>query len=137
MSTNNEYSDRRLYLQIKSFIQRVYHYRNKRSFNSLLLSDEAIEAAIELEYKIPINKLRTKCRLRKLVEPRQVWATMLYMNGGMTLNEIGIMIGNFDHATVLYCIRQVKAMYQTDRAYQKRLNRILNELDFSPDQMNF
>ena len=135
MNLENEYSNRRLFLQLRFWIIRLYGYKEFKSSNTAM--NLLIEQVIERTYNVKINDLRVKCRLRKIVEPRQIWATLLHSMNTMTLEKIGVEIGNKDHATVLHCVKTVKNLYQNDKEYQTRINRILSELKIPKEKMNF
>ena len=135
MNLENEYSNRRLFLQLQSWIIRLYGRKELSPSKETML--QLIEQVIEEAYNVKINDLRVKCRLRKIVEPRQIWATLLHSMNTMTLEKIGVEIGNKDHATVLHCVKTVKNLYQNDKEYRTRINRILSELEIPREKMNF
>ena len=122
MNTDNEYSDLRLRLQIESFIQRAT--LGQKYTNS---PDDVIRAVCE-EYGMTCEELMMNCRRREYVEPRQIAHKILKGSTNMPLEQIGLMVGRKGHATVLYSIRSVNNLYETDPEYRKRVNRILSKL---------
>lgn len=58
-------------------------------------------------------KWRTKKRLSEVVIPRQVLTFFLCIESGLSLKSIGLMIGGFDHSTVINNKRVVTNMILT------------------------
>ena len=70
--------------------------------NQALLIDAICEV-----YKIPVEILNTKMRLREVVNARQMLFKVAYDHFGMTYKEIGKVLlpmrsRSFDHSTVIY-----------------------------------
>lgn len=65
-------------------------------------------------YKIPRLDLVSQRRHRSIVRPRQVAMYLARKLTPYSLPEIGKKFGDRDHTTVLWAIRQVTALMQTD-----------------------
>lgn len=75
--------------------------------NQALLIDAICEV-----YKIPVEILNTKMRLREVVNARQMLFKVAYDHFGMTYKEIGRVLlpmrsRSFDHSTVIYAKQTV------------------------------
>lgn len=75
--------------------------------NQALLIDAICEV-----YKIPVEVLNTKMRLREVVNARQMLFKVAYDHFGMTYKEIGRVLlpmrsRSFDHSTVIYAKQTV------------------------------
>ena len=133
MNTDNEYSDRRLFLQIKFFINRLYHNRNiKEHFDY----NDYIDSICEF-YEKPRSAVLSKCRKRELVIVRQITQTLLKQTFPMSLKQVGEIAGNVGHADVLHSMRTVKNLYQVDAQYQKRINKLLEQMGIERTVMNY
>ncbi|MCM1224821.1 MAG: DnaA/Hda family protein [Lachnospiraceae bacterium] len=61
-------------------------------------------------------------RSRSLVLARQIMMTVLKNATGMSLTEIGNMVGGRNHATVLYAIAQIEKLKQSDLVLNAQIN---------------
>lgn len=61
-------------------------------------------------------------RSRSLVLARQIMMTVLKNATGMSLTEIGNMVGGRNHATVLYAIAQIEKIKQSDLVLNAQIN---------------
>ena len=66
-------------------------------------------------------------RSRNLVLARQTMMVVLKEATGLSLSEIGIYVGNRDHATVLYAIKQIEKQKATDLVLTAQINQLINE----------
>ena len=74
-------------------------------------------------FNVDYTKLFEKGRKRKLVEVRQVVFYIAYKKiPGLSLNQIG-MTFNKNHATVLYGIRMVQDLCDTDKAFKEKVDK--------------
>ena len=85
--------------------------------------------AVCAEYNISPMQIHSASRHRPHVIGRQVLQTILRMLTPMTLEQIGMVVGRRDHATVGYAINQVKGLYQVDTTYRNKVNNILHKID--------
>ncbi|MCM1294610.1 MAG: DnaA/Hda family protein [Muribaculaceae bacterium] len=64
-------------------------------------------------------------RSRSLVLARQIMMTVLKNATGMSLTEIGNMVGGRNHATVLYAIAQIEKVKQVDLVLSAQINDLI------------
>jgi chromosomal replication initiator protein len=64
--------------------------------------------AVERRYGVTSEELRSACRARRLMVPRQVAMYLARRLLGLSLAEVGRQFGGRDHATVLYSERKVQ-----------------------------
>ena len=60
----------------------------------------------------------TKTHLRKYVTPRQLAMVYLWYGSDLSLSEIGEMVGEKDHATVLHAKKTINNLRDTSRAFK-------------------
>ena len=75
----------------------------------------------------------TKTRKREIAEARQLLSTLLKFGLKLSAAQVGIMVGNFDHATVLHGINQVSIRYQVYPKYRDSVDNMIEHL-FNADQ---
>ena len=66
-------------------------------------------------------------RSRNLVLARQTMMVVLKEATGLSLSEIGTYVGNRDHATVLYAIKQIEKQKATDLVLTAQINQLIAE----------
>jgi chromosomal replication initiator protein len=89
---------------------------------------QAIQKAVAQHFDIPIDSLRAKTRIARVVIARQVG---MYLSRDLTelsLVEIGKRFGGRDHSTVLHAIGRVKQELDRDASLRRKVQAILEEL---------
>jgi chromosomal replication initiator protein len=73
---------------------------------------------------LKINDLKKRTRKREIVEMRQIgmFLTHLYVN--MSIVDIGIEWGDFDHSTVLHACKTVNNLIDTDKKFKDKVGEI-------------
>ena len=66
-------------------------------------------------------------RSRNLVLARQMMMVVLKGATGLSLSEIGNFVGGRDHATVLYAIKQIEKLQQSDLVLAAQIQQMINE----------
>ena len=66
-------------------------------------------------------------RSRALVLARQIIMVVLKNSTHLSLSEIGTYVGNRDHASVLYAIRQIEKLKQSDLVLNAQINQLISE----------
>lgn len=101
-------------------------------------SDKSIADIFEYvcdNYMVTPEQVMSRSRKREIVEPRQIICWMIRNKvapNSMALSAIGEMFSNgkskFDHATVLYSVRSIDNMIETDVSFRHRMMVHCNEL---------
>jgi chromosomal replication initiator protein len=89
----------------------------------------AIQKAVAQHFDIPIESLRAKTRIARVVLARQVG---IYLSRTMTetsLVETGKRFGGRDHSTVLHSFKKIAKALETDPVLKKKLDAIKEELE--------
>lgn len=101
---------------------------------------DAVRRSIACHLSAPINFTEITNRNREVVDARQVYAYFLHLlfgnrkrddvvhQGNLSLSDIGRLIGNKDHSTVLHSCRTVRNISQTDKEYANRIALIWNDV---------
>lgn len=93
------------------------------------------------KFKTPIAMVRAMCeklgvaydaicgagRARQLVLARQIIMVVLKNSTRLSLSEIGTYVGNRDHATVMYAIKQIEKMKDGDLMLAAQINQLIAE----------
>jgi len=66
-------------------------------------------------------------RARALVLARQIIMVVLKNSTRLSLAEIGNYVGNRDHATVMYALRQIEKLQQSDLVLSAQINQLIAE----------
>ena len=92
------------------------------------MTTQRIKELVEDYFNLDLSE---KTRKRNVVHIRFLYYNLAYNHAsdGMSLTAVGNTIGGFDHATVLYGLRQYKHLYEFDRAFRNRINPFLNEVE--------
>jgi len=79
--------------------------------------------------KTGIKDLRVKRRYRTLVDARRVAMTVLKYTTPMSLNDIGLELGGFDHATVLVAVNVANTLRYSNNEFARRYNPIFEHFN--------
>lgn len=80
------------------------------------------------EYKVNISDLKGPSRVRRLVLIRQIACYLLRKGTSLSLPEIGRVMGNRDHTTVIHSIRVVQGLPAKNSKAWNRVQRLAKEL---------
>jgi chromosomal replication initiation ATPase DnaA len=89
---------------------------------------ERIVNAVCFEYEVFPEDIFVTSRKRELAEPRQMAQAFLKKLTKLTLPEIGKLTGGKDHATVLYSVKKIKELVETDKDVREHFLNIKNNL---------
>ncbi len=91
-------------------------------------SCEMIKQHVAKFFNIDVSLLDTKRRKRQIVMARQVAMYLAKKFTKAPLEQIGREIGNKDHATVIYSLKVVNDLMDTDKKFRKFVDEIENGL---------
>jgi chromosomal replication initiator protein len=89
---------------------------------------QAIQKAVAQHFDIPIDSLRAKTRIARVVIARQVGIYLSRELTELSLVEIGKRFGGRDHSTVLHAIARVKQELDRDASLRRKVQALLEEL---------
>ena len=89
---------------------------------------QAIQKAVAQHFDIPIDSLRAKTRIARVVIARQVGIYLSRELTALSLVEIGKRFGGRDHSTVLHAIGKVKQEIDRDASLRRKVQALLEEL---------
>lgn len=98
------------------------------------MTTQRIKELVEDYFNVDLSE---KVRNRELVHIRFLYYNLAYHHAedGMSLAAVGKTIG-FDHATVLYGLRQYKNLYEFDKPFRRTVNPFLNEIEEELNENN-
>jgi hypothetical protein len=75
--------------------------------------------------------LSSKTRRRTVVHCRFLYYHLAYNHSseGQSFASVGKTVGGFDHATVLYGVRQYENLYKYDKSFRNRFDPFLRTID--------
>jgi chromosomal replication initiator protein len=89
---------------------------------------QAIQKAVAQHFDIPIDSLRAKTRIARVVIARQMGIYLSRELTELSLVEIGKRFGGRDHSTVLHAIAKVKRELDRDASLRRKYQALLEEL---------
>jgi chromosomal replication initiator protein len=92
------------------------------------VSAQAIQKAVAQHFDIPLDSLKAKTRISRVVLARQVSIYLARTMTELSLVEIGKKTGGRDHSTVLYAFNKVSRAIERDPALKKKIQKIQEEL---------
>lgn len=118
-----------------------------KMYKELMGCDVTLDVAERLlsdtleKFKTPIAMVKSLCeklgvaydaicgagRARSLVLARQIIMVVLKSSTHLSLAEIGNYVGNRDHASVLYAIRQIEKLKESDLMLTAQINQLIAE----------
>lgn len=96
----------------------------RKSVIDKAISDVIEKLAIGNKVKDLETKIQSKTRLREVVICRQMIHYILEKHTSMSLQSIGLKIGDRDHATVLHSKRTILNLMDTDRGFKEHVQKI-------------
>lgn len=79
-------------------------------------------------YNIDTETMLKRCRLRPIKESRQVGMFFAYNFLGLPGVKVGWEFGRMDHASVIYATKVVRALFECDKDFRLRLQKIMLRL---------
>ena len=79
-----------------------------------ILSSKRMEQAVCDHFNLKLSQLDSRARTQKIAYARQVAMYLSNQFTGKSHVQIGVNIGNRNHATVIHAIRQIKDMMEVD-----------------------
>lgn len=89
--------------------------------NRSLWTIDAIQKAVADYYQIQMGDLKSHCRMKTLVYPRQVAMYLCKKHLKVSFPEIGQKFGGKDHTTVIHACRKIEALLDKDSNLQNDL----------------
>ncbi|MEI8143336.1 MAG: chromosomal replication initiator protein DnaA [Candidatus Berkelbacteria bacterium] len=88
------------------------------------LSPDLVIREVHKYYKLPIEDILGKKRVKELVLPRQLTMYLLRHECGMSYPDIGKEIGGKDHSTIMHGCGKIEASLSTDMRMKEDLSKI-------------
>jgi len=95
---------------------------------SFKISIDKIIEKVSAYFKVPVNHIREKNRVKEVAHCRQIamYISKNYTNN--SLKTIGLNFGGRDHSTVIHAIKTVEQLKQSDVSVVKDINNIVSSL---------
>ena len=98
---------------------------------SVRLSPDRVLEAVASFYEVPENEMKGQSRKRSVVQARHVAIYLMREDLGLSLAQIGKILGGRDHTTVRYAYRKIKSTAETNLALRRHLSDIRDALRVS------
>ncbi|MFZ1705809.1 MAG: chromosomal replication initiator protein DnaA [Saprospiraceae bacterium] len=95
------------------------------------ISVETIKQLVAKYFELPIEKLHGKTRLREVVIARQLSMYLAKTYTNSSLKVIGDSFGGRDHSTVLYSLKAVQDMMDTDILFKDTVSALEKKLELT------
>ncbi len=92
------------------------------------LTIDRIISEVSRTFNVTPDQIRSKSRTAKIARARQVAFFVVRSITDLKQEEIGQEFGGFDHTTVIYSLRKVDAMMQSDPSFKNLVNDIIKNL---------
>jgi len=102
----------------KEVIQQFINYANKE------ISVHNIKELVADHFELPIEKLQSKTRKRSIVIARQLSMYLAKNYTNNSLKSIGRNFGGRDHSTVIYSVKAVQDMMDTDLVFKDTVKKL-------------
>jgi len=89
---------------------------------------QAIQKAVAQHFDIPLDSLKAKTRISRVVLARQVGIYLARSMTNLSLVEIGKRFGGRDHSTVLHACKKISAEVSKNPALMRKIQAIQEEL---------
>ena len=89
---------------------------------------DLIKKCVADHYEVPIDKLKSQTRKRNIVLARQLSMYFAKNITNHSLKAIGDSFGGRDHSTVIYSVRAVNDMIDTDAEFKRTVKDIEKKL---------
>lgn len=87
-----------------------------------------IDALCAQEWQIPLDRLYTRTRERKVVEARQMAMYLRVTRERSSYAAAGKPYDR-DHATAIHAVRTVRDLMKTDKAFMEKARRVIDTLE--------
>ncbi|PWH18831.1 MAG: chromosomal replication initiator protein DnaA [Anaerolineae bacterium] len=94
-------------------------------------AEQVIQAICQF-YNIPMQRLFSAERSRKVALPRQIAMYLLHKEAQCSLPQIGELLGGRDHTTVLYGCEKIEDLLERDENLRRQVNQIRAQLFQKP-----
>ena len=91
-------------------------------FEKKRITPQQIQEVVSEFYHIDKSLIQSSSRKREIVQARQVTMYFVKKHTELSLAQIGIQIGNRNHATVLHSCNTVNDMAEVDRGFRTDLD---------------
>ncbi len=100
---------------------------SKASLNNII-TIEKIQKAVAEHYEIKVSSLTSSTRERSIARPRQIAMYLAKQLTSDSLPKIGKALGNKNHATVIYAIKTVMQMMESDALFSREVKEIQDKI---------
>lgn len=107
----------------------IYEYNKLTKYNGQI-TIEIIISIIEDFHELKDGEIHIKTRKRKFVQSRQEAMYFAKKFTKLSLREIGKLIGDKDHATVLHACRTINNLIETNKNFKEEIEKIESLIKF-------
>lgn len=107
----------------RRMVEQSIKYERKR------ITVQKIQDTVSEFFNIKKELIQSSSRKREIVQARQVTMYFIKKHTELSLSQIGVQVGNRNHATVLHACNTVKNFYEVDKGFRsdiEEIEKILN-----------
>jgi chromosomal replication initiator protein len=107
----------------KHILQKIVHYEKKK------INVDDILRVVCKHFDLDLTAIHAKTRRSEVVQARQVAMYLAKKYTDCSISKIGQLIGNKNHATVIYAFRTVKGQIEVDKSFRSDISVIEKDLN--------
>jgi chromosomal replication initiator protein len=92
------------------------------------ISADSIKKTVSQHFDVPIDSLKSKTRISRVVLARQVAMYLCRNLTGLSLVQIGQRFGGRDHSTVLHSVRKIEKIITSDDSLSRKIDSISKDI---------
>lgn len=97
-------------------------------FEKKKITVQKIQETVSDFYNVKKELIQSASRKREIVQARQVTMFFIKKHTELSLSQIGIQVGNRNHATVLHACNTIRDLAEVDKGFRNDINEIENLL---------
>ncbi|MEL7600969.1 MAG: chromosomal replication initiator protein DnaA [Proteiniphilum sp.] len=102
----------------RRMVEQSIKYERKR------ITVQKIQDTVSEFFNIKKELIQSSSRKREIVQARQVTMYFIKKHTELSLSQIGVQVGNRNHATVLHACNTVKNFYEVDKGFRSDIEEI-------------
>jgi len=122
-----------LFWEMYAIMQDMAEQFRQLSHTKSLPTPDYVTRYVANRCNVSVDEITTRSRKQDIAEARQLLSALLKFGLRLSARQVGTMVGNYDHATVLHSINKVSTRYAIYPMYRNSVDKMIEHL-FSEDQ---
>jgi len=122
-----------LFWEMYAIMQDMAEQFRQLSHTKSLPTPDYVTQYVANRCNVSVDEITTRSRKQDIAEARQLLSALLKIGLRLSARQVGTMVGNYNHATVLHSINKVSTRYAIYPMYRNSVDKMIERL-FSEDQ---